>query len=295
MAVLQFLAKRVLSVFGVEVRRPPADPVREFGVFPEDPITHQYLCRLPESAMLRVPLADARAGVVAFPFVGESPHPLIMAAQTARAARDVRLGSEDVLRLLENFYRCVQPGSALEVLDLAPEEAPGLVGVERDFWVFPWTARGIQANAHLRKIALSEEGLQQLTRSGAKDGMTLYGPVGPRKLALETKRIVTLVASLQEHGYREDRRDHPQVVALRSDAGYRWLVVQGQHRFAACAALGMTELKAAVSGIVRREDAPYWPHVVSNCFTEEGALKVFDRLFSGLPPPWARWNPAPVH
>lgn len=39
--------------------------------------------------------------------------------------------------------------------------------------------------------------------------------------------------------------------------------------------------------IVRREDSTYWPHVVDGMFTNQQALKVFDRMQVGLQP-WVR-------
>jgi hypothetical protein len=189
----------------------------------------------------------------------------------------------------------VQPASALEIVDLTAADAPGLVGIPLHSWVMPWSERSIEATATHRRICLEEEGLAKGTFVSISDGATLFGPVTEKKLNLETARVSALAESMQARGFQANAGQPIEVIGLRANGEYRWFVIQGQHRLAACAAFGVLTVSARLARIVRREDVEFWPHVVNKTFTVAGALKCFDRVFVGKVSSCAASWLAPAH
>jgi hypothetical protein len=284
MSVFKFVLKRLLASANIEVRRIVSAETATAALSSADPVTFQYYSDLRPAPMLTVDLADVRAGVMGFRYSSPDLHPLVHASSLARREPSAATMATAIRSAMARYYEMAQPASALEVVGLPGEEAPGLVSVPAYKWVFPWTERSIEENAKFRWICLQEEGLINSARVSAADGVTLFGPVSERKLAIETARLTNLVTSVQASGFRVDARKPLEVFGLRADGEYRWFVVQGQHRFAVCAAFDLEHTTARVTRIIRREDAAYWPHVVAKTFTEEGARKLFDRIHAGEAP-----------
>lgn len=281
MNVLKFAVKRLLLFMNLDVRKVGGNPASLRRFEKADPITFQYLSDLKITPSLMIDLSQARAGIMGFSYNPVFAHPLAKAFQVARGKvlQDGRINA--VRGTLSNYYNMVRPTSALEIVDLHPDEAPGLVDIPLHSWVMPWSERSIEDTAAHRRICLEEEGLTRGTFVSINDGATLFGPVTQKKLNLEATRISALVESINVNGFQTNP-DYPiEVIGLRTAAEYRWLVVQGQHRLAACAAFGIHKVSARVVRIIRREDVEFWPHVVTKTFTAAGALKCFDRLFAG--------------
>ena len=281
---LKFADKRLLLALNLNVLRISAVEVSFFFAAAPDPLTYQYLSDLRIAPTRAVELSQVRAGIMGFTYGAESPHPLIAAFRAAISAADPEA---EVRALLSGYYAAVQPRDAAEVVGLPPAEAPGLMTETLGSWVMPWSERSAADTARHRRICLEEEGLANGIRLTLEDGATFFGPVSPRKLDLEVARITSLARSMKMNGFRPDAARPVEVIALRSGGEYRWLVVQGQHRIAACAAFGIESLDVRILRIIRREDAAYWPHVVAGTFTIDGALACFDRLFAGQPGPSA--------
>ncbi len=182
------------------------------------------------------------------------------------------------------YYAKVQPVSALEVLDLEPADAPGLVGAAPTDYVMPWAHVTPEEIRISRQRVAVFEGLQNGFSVDPSDGMTTFGPVKPAKLSMEALRIKRLAQSVKTKGFLGlGGREPLQVCALRRDRECRWLVQHGQHRFAMAAALGIEKVPAQVTQVIRREDAAFWPNVVNGSYTAAGAEKLFDRFFAGTP------------
>ncbi len=62
-----------------------------------------------------------------------------------------------------------------------------------------------------------------------------------------------------------------------------WYSNSGNHRATVAAALKLKKLPIQVEKVVDRSHASIWPNVRNGAFTQEGALKLFDRMFSGEP------------
>jgi len=281
---LKFAVKRLLLSMNLDVRRIGDSPasLRRFAT--ADPLTFQYLSDLKIAPSVTLHLSQTRAGIMGFPHHPAATHPFASAFQAARntSGRDGRQAA--IRSVLSNYYGMVQPASALKVVDLDPDEAPGLVGIPLQSWVMPWTELSIEETAAHRRICLEEEGLSRGTILTINDGANMFGPVSEKKLNLETARVATLAEQIETNGFQTNPAHPIEVMGLRKGTEYRWLVLQGHHRLAACAAFGILEVPARLVRIIRREDAEAWPHVVTRTFTLSGALKCFDRLFAGNPP-----------
>jgi hypothetical protein len=93
-----------------------------------------------------------------------------------------------------------------------------------------------------------------------------------------------LLSSVRRRGFSPAFFEEPlKVIGLRRGDIYRWSTESGQHRFAMAGAVGLDTVPARVLGVVRREDARYWPQVVNGTFSIAGAEQVFDRIFDARP------------
>jgi hypothetical protein len=281
MRVLKYGLKRLLLAMNLDVRSLRRSTRLHQHFNDADPITYQYLSDLRLAPSIKIDLCHTRAGILGFPYGPASVHPLANAFEAARGDM-ARGGSEDSVRgILSNYYNMVQPRSALEVVDLDQEKAPGLLGIPLYNWVMPWSERSIEDTGAHRRICLEEEGLAHGKLVSISDGVTLFGPVSEKKLSLEVTRIANLARSMEKRGFQSSAIQPIEVIGLRAGFEYRWFVVQGQHRLAACSAFEIMRVPARVVRVVRREDAQFWPHVLTKTFTLSGALQCFDRLFEG--------------
>lgn len=273
-----FVTSRLLRPFRLDLKRIDRK-VDWLGPGEVDPITYEYFANLRHVPTVSVNVADAHFGILGFPFNRASPNPFVLAFE--KSVNSDGRPMRSIEAVLSSFYNEVQPRTALEVLDLAGQEAPGLQGVPASHWIAPWGTETVEQRAWRMRMWSIKDGLAGGKLLSTKDGLTSFGPVSSRKLALEVKRIARLTESIRANGFVTSGSGAPEVFGLRAGGEYRWFVIRGQHRFAACAALGITAVKARVIKIVRREDVAVWPHVAGGTFKASGALKLFDRLFAG--------------
>lgn len=291
MKYLKFAAKRLFRLFDLEIRRSGAG-ARDTWLKHDDPVSAQYLCDLPQAPVVQIDTGQARAGVAGFPCAVDSGHPLIKSLRAISGIDNPMQAAATVRLVLQEYYSRVRPVSAADVVGVAEHEAPGFAGIPLHSWVFPWSERSVDGITAHRKICLEEEAMAYGRRLSLSDGGTFYGPVSDGKIELEVARLLKLHRSFQEHGFKAGVAPPVEVLGLRDGHEYRWLITQGQHRLAACAAFGISRADAKVMRIIRREDAEFWPHVASGTFTKPGALRCFDRIFAGEPfpaaDPWLR-------
>ena len=290
MNIIKFAVKRACQRLGVEVRRTTGASSAFLATF-ADPLVYQYHSDLVVRPIIPIALSDVRAGMMGFGYVPASAHPFAFACTLAR---DLPAGSafSAVKETLAAYYSSVQPRSALDVIDLSDGEAPGLREMPVHKWIVPWSELSVDDNARHRQICLEEEGLRNRSLVTVNDGFTLFGPVSKKKLEMESRRLTNLLLSVRDNGFLRNSPEPLEVYGLRVGDRYSWFVTQGQHRFAVGAALGLEKVHARVMRVIRREDARHWPKVVDGNFTEAGAVKFFDRVFSAVAPSCAAsWSP----
>lgn len=278
------LMRRLLRPLGLDLKRIggtthwlPVNPAM-------DPVTYSYFIDLRHVPTIRIKVRDVHLGIMGFAYNKAAANPFVLAFEKAVSAHDEATARSRVEALLSFYYDSVQPASACEILDLSPDDTPGLLQLSAQQWIAPWGTESLEQRAFRTRMWTVKDGLSNGRIVSAKDGLTTFGPVSQRKLDLEVKRTLKLANSIREKGYVCSDFDAPEVFGLRADGEYRWFVIRGQHRFAACAAFGIETVPARVTKIVRREDAGEWPHVVTGIYSVAGALKVFDRLFAARPP-----------
>lgn len=289
---VRIATRRLLRPLGLELTRIGATAEWLEGYQPEDPLTYQYFTDLRHAPPFWIELEDACFGIMGFPFDRASLHPFILAFRRAFDAPNEQASVAAVRSTLSSYYDTVQPLSAVEALDVSPEDAPGLAQVPPSLWVLPWGTNSIEERAwHLRFASVAGSLSNKRRIVAAKHGMTNFGPVAATKLDFEVERVMKLVASLKANGFTYSNKHPMEVTGLRSGNEWRWFTLRGQHRFAACAVLGIERVKVNVVRVVRREDVHAWPRVVNRTFTAKGAQQVFDRVFSKTPPSCAaRWR-----
>lgn len=101
---------------------------------------------------------------------------------------------------------------------------------------------------------------------------------------------------ISREGYRPDEHSYISVFELRGASKSRYIVVDGNHRLSALAALGHSEVlvRQPWGACARRAHAPFWPLVLSGHVVRQDALKLFDAYFTGNDHPQraslpARW------
>lgn len=276
----RLFALDTIRALGYEVRRvvPPTDSVRDV-----DPITIDYLLSQRGHTLLHVPIADARGlHALGLRFRSDT-HPFVRACDVVKGNSQIASQRHHIRTCLTAYYALTQPASALDVVDLNATKAPGLFGQPAFNYLLPWWESSLVEIAASREKALRQIAMRNRIDPHGK-GHPFFGPLTGARLDLEVERLAKLLTLTKRHGFKSFLPRSPmKVAALRSGHSYRWIVEQGQHRFALAATLGLAELPAMLLSIVRREDAAFWPQVKSGIYTESGALDLFDRLFQGEP------------
>lgn len=289
--MLRYLTKIVINRLGYDVRRVANPASIHIAGAGADPITFEYMRDRRGYTVMEVPLADVRAfDSLALPLRPDC-HPFVRAVDRALLESSDKAAREAIERVLRSYYEQVRPTSAAEVLSLSWDDLPTLRGLAPhtdehpvDPSFLPWDGRGPTQIREGRRRTAVFEGLQNGVFARIEQGVTSFGPVQPAKLSLEVSRLLALSKSVKSRGFTRFEPSAPlQVAAFRRGQDYRWVINSGQHRFAVAAAFKIESLPAMVTELVRRDDATYWPQVVSGIFTEAGAKAIFDRMFDGIP------------
>ena len=187
--------------------------------------------------------------------------------------------------VLSLYYEGFQPITALEVLGVDGDEAPGFVGLPATAYVVPW--HGVTPSAALdrRRRWMQSEAEAWGRALTLDDGVSLFGPVSPEKGALEIERLKGIYGSIRQDGYQRSNEAGGDVegwILTRAEGDWCFLIRAGQHRSAAAAAAGITRIPIRLRhAAVKREDVMYWPQVSRGLIKPEAALRVFDRYMRG--------------
>lgn len=285
----RFLAVRAIRSLGFDIRRvanPAKLPIEPSGT---DPVTLEYCLSKRGYAILDIPLEQCRAFHSLGLRLRREDHPFVRAFEKALNSPTAVEAKAEIEKVLGSYYDSVRPNSAVEMVGLSEDQVPGLRQVAPIGYVLPWWESSIDETTRGREKSLNYVAKRVRINTPVDGGHTFFGPVPPARLAVQVLRLYHLLASVRSRGFHPFARDFPtKVVALRQNGLCRWLIEEGQHRFALGAALGVRSIAAVVTSVVRREDAEYWPQVVRGVFTEAGALTSFDRIFEGIPAPACR-------
>ncbi len=174
---------------------------------------------------------------------------------------------------LERFYDRHQPKNVLEehfIYNMAGTTTTYIPPVG----FMPWR---LSEEKYLGEFFLNES-----------HGHQAYGPVSPKKVSLEAKRLSKTLKSINKHGYVPELFDgYPAGTLLINDINstvtQRFLISGGQHRVAALSYLGYTELLVTflpqAPRVIRISEIETWPGVASGVFSKELAFNIFNSYF----------------
>ena len=176
--------------------------------------------------------------------------------------------------ILKKYYENFKPKNQEETLFAKRGRARGL----HQGWIgYPWSWY-----PERRVVFMNDRGE---TRPGGNHN---FGPNSDEFGKGEFGRLVHLYDLLEMQGY------HPELFAdgyitgylLVKGDDYRFIVTEGQHRVACLVALGYERIKVRFSQkpeyprVVVFEDVKKWPQVVNGAYSQNLALKVFERFFA---------------
>lgn len=112
-------------------------------------------------------------------------------------------------------------------------------------------------------------------------GRTVWYRPGAGATLANERRLTTELAASITAGYRPLKaRGFPRLTLLRrADGAYRAVIVDGHHRLAVLAHLGVTRVLAEIEAVVDHRDAAAWFHVRSGHCTAAQARQFFDAFF----------------
>jgi hypothetical protein len=216
-----------------------------------------------------------------FGFEPETLHPFVIAARVALGVPESDMRSE-IAEVLEHYYKTVAPSSFGELAGISLSEKSS--GMPSFSYVFPWERSSPDEKICRMGSFVAKENSRRGLLEGMESGWTWVGPVSPGKLEVEVTRLFDLLLSIKDRGYeRSDAKDGDirGLILMRTPQDWVWLATGGQHRACVLSALGNRTCPLRVRGVVRRDDVSAWPNVVRGVYTEEQALTIFDRIFSG--------------
>lgn len=188
----------------------------------------------------------------------------------------------DVLRgRFVDFIRCYRPhdlGEALGVTTLVPVP----------LWLLPWKS--------WRK--LWRPGAWCRTPQEVPDILTHFCEQGVLQTRIDEEFcwLERAWTTIRTRGYCPDQYGYIEVLELHRSGTSAYLVLDGNHRLSALAALGVVEVavRQARWNRIDRHLARFWPLVLSGHIACEDALKLFDAYFSGQSQPMRAAVPAAI-
>lgn len=182
---------------------------------------------------------------------------------------------------LERFAIEYSPRTAAESLGLPSELAPGFASLPPQMAIFPWEVEDCRENQRRYLETLkrelspyTKEGVQRLALDGSARGQA------------EMNRVIGIYNSIAERGFTTAiPKFHPLIGQVLIGDKQEWVVLirQGEHRVAALAASGRTEIPVILryADIVRNAECEFWPQVKNRRVTCDGAADIFCRIVSG--------------
>lgn len=202
--------------------------------------------------------------------------------------------AEAVQAALAEYYERVQPRDAAEWLGLSPECTPAeLVGEPPYAVTFPWQDRSPTTWKKARARGIPRENKLAGHSLPIAAGWHACGPVAPEKIEVEARRLSTLLASLQAHGFLRHEGadgDIDGVLFLMGERRRYW-INSGHHRAAALSALRYETVPVRVRKVMDLSRAAEWPNVKNGLFSIGAATTLIGRMFDDELPaviaPWA--------
>jgi hypothetical protein len=224
-------------------------------------------------------------------FFNHQADPYIIAV---KAEKNQETEFNKINRILGNYYKTIAPKNPSEFLGLPFRENFALNNAPVWAIPLPWEISNVNEEVEkMKSIQLKENKQKGVNETISKGGWNITGPVSEKKLYVETNRLIDLYESISKNGF--ERNSSPDgdinVIALIGESNEWKLIVQsGHHRFAVLIALGYVKIPVRVISVVHRKDISIFPNVLSGLYTEDEALKIFDKFYCGqIPDIFKKW------
>jgi hypothetical protein len=291
--LLEATVIRSLGRFGVRIRRFESDVV-DLRHQTSDPVEANYYTGATgylsgtRHALINAPLRDCLIlHTNAFrcaPGVGNPFVETLLRYKDGQSAACARAP-------LKSFFASWQPRNAADVLGIQSSHSHESLRDQDPFaYVLPWDAGEIPDILEGRRTVIRRDHEGE-RRNGRKmdlgSGWKCWGPVSDDLEEHEFTRLARVFESIRQNGFHRSAAPDGDIgaIVLRANGENRYLISPGHHRAAALAALGHTVAPVRLaSHIVRREDVKAWPAVRKGLFSEQIALRIFDRMHSGVQP-----------
>jgi len=272
----------VLSSFGYSLTKSIySEPVDLRGM-DNNPKALSYYTHTNRQILIDVDFCKGR-GLEIFSLSNNSYHPFVMAIKSA-------LSSDNYKKTLKNklsiYYDMVQPQSASAWLGFNDGEVDALDNEPPWLSLLPWENSSIKQKRNGRKDCAIYDNKEHGADLAIGEGWRNFGPVSEEVLDLEVNRLHSLMLSIEKNGVlRDDSEggDIGAIVLMKEDDDFCWMVEWGgQHRAAAISAMGYESVSIRVWQVIERKDVNLWPNVQSGLYSKDAALKIFDKIFSGV-------------
>lgn len=279
---IKYLLNSILGVVGLEIQGCVKD--EELPELCDDPLIVMDRIHAGENIALR---CEIQRCVIynGLSMATEGWHPFVESAKEYLHTGTAKYEGS----ILERYYKAWQPRNALETL-IGISKGSSFLETYSPLLAHnhPWIdVLPDAALANLCKIIDLENTWAGHSELTYLDGYGLQGPVSNKKGELEYDRLLGVVNSIQQHGYKRGV-DEITVQILKRGEDFRYLVFHGQHRVAAMAAIEQETIPATPLLIVDSQYVEHWPQVYKGMWSQENALQYFNHLFDFDSKQWAR-------
>lgn len=279
---IKALLVNILNYFGYTITKSIYSQPVDLRMINNNPKALGYYTRTDKQVLIEVDFINGR-GLEKYSLASNSKHPFIVATKAAISSDDYQKALKTTLT---GYYDLVQPLTASSWLGFDEGEVEALDNQPPWLTLLPWENTSLEQKNQGRASCASQDSEEHGSKLNINKGWRDFGPVSEEVLDLEVKRLHSLILSIEENGIlRDDSEggDIGAVVLMNENSDYRWLVEWGgQHRAAVISAMGYKNTTIRVWQVIERKDVELWPNVVSGVYSKESALKIFDRIFTGI-------------
>lgn len=230
-----------------------------------------------KEALLRVRLIDGRLN----PKGSILNHPIVKGLKNLDKVPEDKWFNY-LKKTIKDYYKSFSPKNIKEWFQLDLYNEKFLAKPYHS--VLPWRARSIESFGKVMEDNIIKESLAAGSKEGLQFGWTYAGPVSNKKVDFEVDRYLKIYKSIKDDGYNRtnDKDGDIIVTALIEDNGeWVWFPTSGIHRSHVLAALGYKDFIARLNLVIQKANASYFPNVVSNLYSKEEAVKVFNQIYKG--------------
>ncbi|QTP59615.1 hypothetical protein HNO53_13330 [Billgrantia antri] len=191
-----------------------------------------------------------------------------------------RGGRGAALRYFSDYFNEFQPRNVAEFLNVMPNKKWLLL--DPLAYVYPWDASTPEEKREFRiKLMRDEARKNGFEAWREKDGWKGFGPVSPKLVEMELKRLIDTYESIRRIGLKEEFG----LIRARIFTTKGEEIIQprhGWHRVAICLALEIESIPMLFdkdNPVIRLEEAHLWPNVRRGLYTVEEAADIFRRRF----------------